>query len=422
MTPRPNTARRTSAPPLKRFKKPSTPEADADDSRLCRRAQLTPGTGTLAPTWYSPMIASVKTTLLRRSGTLKMLASRESMPCPLSAALARTLAALAVHQGIARGRGTTVGVRQRHPLDATARGGDRRFSRLGKCMGRHPHRPGEGALPEHLDQRLRADQTGLHQGLDRDGVLPEGLEGRQVDRRVADPERVGEALELRDPLHQGQLAALEAGRHGVAGLLSLRAAAGRLVALAAGAAAHPALGLGGTLGRRQVVELHFATSSTRTRCGTRAIMPRISGRSGRSLVWPMPRRPSARSVPRCLGLDPMAERVWVTTRWGVPAVPAGAFLAAAALAGALVLAGAGALVALAAVAVAVFLAAGAFFVAAALLAGAFLAGAFVASPASAASAAVTSSVVSSAMVSGPPPRRGPSRACARGKPAARRPA
>src|ERR1700733_1589388 len=79
MTPRPKTARRTSAPPLKRLRKPSTPDDEAELSRFCRRDQLTPGTGMLAPIWYRAMTASVKTTLLRRSGTLKMLASRESI-------------------------------------------------------------------------------------------------------------------------------------------------------------------------------------------------------------------------------------------------------------------------------------------------------------------------------------------------------
>ena len=43
-------------------------------------------------------------------------------------------------------------------------------------------------------------------------------------------------------------------------------------------------------------------------------MPRISGRSGSTLDWPMPRRPRARSVPRCLGLVLMELRVWVTRR------------------------------------------------------------------------------------------------------------
>ena len=80
MTPRPKTASRTSAPPLKRFKNPSTPEAEAELSRLWSRDQLTPGTGMFAPIWYRAMTARVKMTLLRRSGTLKMLASRESMP------------------------------------------------------------------------------------------------------------------------------------------------------------------------------------------------------------------------------------------------------------------------------------------------------------------------------------------------------
>src|SRR5262249_34142898 len=141
---------------------------------------------------------------------------------------------------------------------------------------------------------------------------------------VLHPERVGEPLQLGDALHEGELATLEPRRHGVAGLLPLSPPAGRLVALAPGAATDAALGLGRALGRCQIVQLHLDTSSTRTRWGTRASMPRISGRSGRSLDCPMPRRLRARSVPRCLGLVPMAERVCVTTRRPSPAflVPA----------------------------------------------------------------------------------------------------
>ena len=65
-------------------------------------------------------------------------------------------------------------------------------------------------------------------------------------------------------------------------------------------------------GRRlQIMDLHQLTSSTSTRCGTRATMPRISGRSGSSTVWLIRRRPSARMVPRCFGLVPIVERTWV---------------------------------------------------------------------------------------------------------------
>src|ERR1700733_113455 len=128
MTPRPKTARRTRAPPLKRLRKPSTPDAEAELSRLCKRDQLTPGTGTLAPIWYRAMMASVKMTLFRRSGTLKMLASRESIALPLSGVPVRR--ALAVHQRIARRGGTPVREGQCHAFDATPGGGDGRLGRL----------------------------------------------------------------------------------------------------------------------------------------------------------------------------------------------------------------------------------------------------------------------------------------------------
>ena len=105
-------------------------------------------------------MASVKMTLLRRSGTLKMLASRESMALPLSRVPERW--SLAVHQGVAR-RGRTLCKRQRHPLDATPGGGDGRLGRLGEGMGRDPDRPAQRTLAQHLDQGLRANQAALDQ-------------------------------------------------------------------------------------------------------------------------------------------------------------------------------------------------------------------------------------------------------------------
>src|SRR5271167_756368 len=138
MTPRPKTASRTRAPPLKRLRNPSTPDADAWLSRLCRRAQLTPGTGTLAPIWYRAMMASVKTTLLRRSGTLKILASRESIALPLSGVPVRR--ALAVHQGVARRGRAPVSEGQCHAFNATPGGGDGRLGRLREGVHRDPDR------------------------------------------------------------------------------------------------------------------------------------------------------------------------------------------------------------------------------------------------------------------------------------------
>src|SRR6187549_3361097 len=41
-------------------------------------------------------------------------------------------------------------------------------------------------------------------------------------------------------------------------------------------------------------------------------MPRISGRSGSVFVLPIRPRPSARRVPRCLGLVPIDDLTWVT--------------------------------------------------------------------------------------------------------------
>src|SRR3984957_10327065 len=349
MRPRPTTARRTRAPPLKRLRKPSTPEAEAELSRLCNFSQLTPGTGTLAPIWYRAMMASVKMTLFRRTGTLKMLAGRESMALPLSEVPER--GSLAIHQSIARG-GRTLRKRQRHTLDATPCGGDGRLGRLGERVDRDPDWAAERSVPQDLDEGLRADQAGLDQRRHRDLVGAQRVERGQVHRCVLDPEGVLEPLQLGNALHQGELSTLEAGRQGVASLLTLGPTARRLVALPSGATADPALGRGRALGRRQIVELHLDTSSMRIRCGTRASMPLISGRSGSSLDCPMPRSPRARRVPRCFGLVPMAERVCVTSRRDSP----------------------------------------------------------------------VSFLVVAAMVSASPPQTGRSRACARGRPAGRRPA
>ena len=137
---------------------------------------------------------------------------------------------------------------------------------------------------------------------------PARLDGVEVDALVLDAERVVEALQLRDPHVQRHLTTLEAGGDAAAGLLALGAAAGGLAALAGDAAADALLAPVGARHGLQIVDLdgfaHQLCSSTETRCGTRASIPRISGRSGRVFDLPMRPRPSARSVPRCLGLRP----------------------------------------------------------------------------------------------------------------------
>ena len=160
--------------------------------------------------------------------------------------------------------------------------------------------------PRTLTSALGRTRPASTRVCDRHLVDAQGVERRQVDRGVLDAEGVGEPLQLGDALHEGELATLEAGRHGVAGLLPLGPATGRLVALAAGAAADPALGRGGTLGRCQIVELHFETSSTLIRCGTRAIMPRDLGAVGQ-LVG-LADAAQARAPAACRG-------AWAWCRW-----------------------------------------------------------------------------------------------------------
>src|SRR5262249_49946005 len=147
-------------------------------------------------------------------------------------------------------------------------------------------------------------ETVFVQDLGGDLVETRLLERVEVDGLVLDPERVVEALQLREAHVQRQLTALEADGDGVASALALGAAGGGRAALAADAATDALALPGRALGGLEIVNLHgqSSTSSTSMRCGTRAIMPRISGRSGRVWVLPMRPRPSARSVPRCFGL------------------------------------------------------------------------------------------------------------------------
>jgi hypothetical protein len=113
----------------------------------------------------------------------------------------------------------------------------------------------------------------------------ERIDGVQVDRVVLHAERVVEALQLRHALLERHLTAFEASRHRVAGVLTLGTATRGLAALTADTATHP-LGLLGRAGcRPEFIYAHdYFPSFTSIRCGTRAIMPRISGRSGNVLV------------------------------------------------------------------------------------------------------------------------------------------
>ena len=118
---------------------------------------------------------------------------------------------------------------------------------------------------------------------------------------VLDAERVVEALGLRGAPVQRRLATFEPGRNLAARALALGAAAGGLAALAADAPADPLLGPLRAWRGLEVVDLHL-TSSTVTRCGTRAIMPRISGRSGNVFDEPILPQPERAQRAPMLGL------------------------------------------------------------------------------------------------------------------------
>ena len=181
---------------------------------------------------------------------------------------------------------------------------------------------------EDLDERALANDTSLPTSIS------------SVDRRLVERRRACRRLTAEYSTRNGLLKPFSFGTrclsgiwppskprpHGVAGVLSLGATAGGLAALAADATTD-ALGLLGGAGRRgEIVDAAWSallapslldafaalTVTTVMRCGTRAIMPRISGRSGSVLVLPIRPRPRARSVPRVLGLEPIPERTWVT--------------------------------------------------------------------------------------------------------------
>src|SRR5438445_11120557 len=167
--------------------------------------------------------------------------------------------------------------RRRQDLNATACGGDGPLGRRGDGVRLDLHGPPDLTPAEHLDHALLVHQAPGPEGIGCDLVALHRVEGVEVDHRVLDPERVLETLQLRDPQAERRLAALEAGRHAAPGALALHAPARGLATLASDATAHPPARTGRPGRRLQVVHLHRSTSSTRIRCGTRAIMPRAPG-------------------------------------------------------------------------------------------------------------------------------------------------
>src|SRR5512132_4564158 len=191
--------------------------------------------------------------------------------------------------------------------------------------GVRPHLEGHRdlALAEDLDRGALAGQAGRDQpvGVDAAALGERRLEPVQVDHRPVDLVGADEPAQLGHAALERHLAALEADPDLLAGLGALGAPAGRL-AFAGGRAsplAHPVPG--GPGGRAQVMQLHSSTSSTSTRWETLKIMPRISGRSSLTTVWPIRLSPRLLTVARWGRGRPIRDRFWVTLSRVTPTAP-----------------------------------------------------------------------------------------------------
>ena len=121
-------------------------------------------------------------------------------------------------------------------------------------MRRHLHRNGDVAVAKDLDRAPFAHGASCHELVDADRAAlgKQRLQCGQVDDLVLDLVGVLEAAKLGQPHVQRHLPALEVGRHLVAGLGALGAAASGL-ALRALAASHASLRSPGTGCWTQVV-------------------------------------------------------------------------------------------------------------------------------------------------------------------------
>src|SRR5690606_21842968 len=163
-------------------------------------------------------------------------------------------------------------------------------------------------VAEHLHQAVLADQASFHQLVDTDlAALGERLgDVAHVDRLALGAEPVLEATQLRQPHVDGHLPTLETGRHVLAGLGALRAAA-RGLTLRPVTTADADLVLLSAGCRPQVVDLDghvYLTSSTTPRCRTVRTRPRTSGLSSRTTVCRFLRSPRGRNAPPGLSLVP----------------------------------------------------------------------------------------------------------------------
>ena len=108
-------------------------------------------------------------------------------------------------------------------------------------MCRDVHCPTQLTAAEHFDKALVVHKTGRLQTLRCHDIVLECLDDVEVEHVVLDPEGVGKATKLREPLRQGELATFETQLHLAVRLLALRTSAGGLATLAGGTAGYAAL-------------------------------------------------------------------------------------------------------------------------------------------------------------------------------------
>src|ERR1700722_5784740 len=156
------------------------------------------------------MISSVKRTLLRRSGTLKMFFRLESNAPPPRCAPFPGSTKLPVGERVAPCGGAAVAEGHGQDFNAPTGGLDGGACRRGHGVDLDTHGAVQLPTSEDLDQGTLADAArGVERG--RSGLVPgEGVERVEIHDGELHPERIVEALELRDPLGELQLATLEA--------------------------------------------------------------------------------------------------------------------------------------------------------------------------------------------------------------------
>ena len=198
-------------------------------------------------------------------------------------------------------------------------------------MGGHVDAPGQLPDPEHLYHASFVDQPGWREDIGVDLGGPQPLQSVQIDDGVLHPEWVFETLQFRDALRERQLATLEAGLEVAPGARPFGASPG---CLAAFARRYPGRRAGGPWSNPEPVPTRGSSlrhlrvywrvyrrvhSALVLDCDEvdypRHHAPNFGPVRNRVAVWPTRPSPSARSVPLCLGLAPIADRTCVTWIW-----------------------------------------------------------------------------------------------------------